>query len=438
MKEQTKIPKNKIGRASRLASTGLKVGVNYLKHKAKETITGNSDKSAFHEATAKQTYETFSELKGGPLKLAQMLSMDRNLIPDQYADQFSQAHYNAPPLTYPLVVNTFVKELGRKPNEVFDSFSKKAVSGASIGQVHKAELDGTNFAVKIQYPGVANSLKSDLAIVKPIAMRLFQLDSKSLDPYIKEVEERLLEETDYDIELERSRQLAEQSKELPHTHFPKFYPELSSKRILTMDWVAGVQLDTYADSDAPATNKQRIGQALWDFYHHQIHKLRLFHADPHPGNFKVVDDELWVLDFGCTKALDDDFYRDYFSLMDPEILNDEELFHDALMKIGLLLESDSAHAVKLLTAVFKESVELLSRPFHAQSFDFSDKSYFDELAAFGERTRLDSELNKLNTSRGNAHALYLNRTYFGLYHLVGSLGAKVNTVLVDHTEKKLI
>lgn len=434
MKEQTKIPKNKIGRASKLARTGIQVGVNYLKYKAKKTITGNDDKTAFHEVTAKQTYDTFSELKGGPLKLAQMLSMDRNLIPDQYADQFSQAQYNAPPLTYPLVVNTFTKELGKRPNEIFDTFTNKAVSGASIGQVHQAELGGKKYAVKIQYPGVADSMKSDLAIVKPIAMRLFQLDAKSLDPYMKEVEERLLEETNYHLELERSVDLAEKSRHLPMTHFPAFFPKLSSRRILTMQWVEGVQLDTYAESDAPQEDKQRLAQALWDFYHHQIHELRLFHADPHPGNFKVNENELWVLDFGCTKGLDEKFYTDYFSLMNPDVLSDDTRFREALFKIGLLLESDKPHEQDKLVSVFKESVELLSRPFMEGSFDFGNKDYFDELAAFGERSRLDKELNELSTSRGNAHALYLNRTYFGLYHLIGSLGATIKASLPDYSE----
>ncbi|MFK7911903.1 MAG: ABC1 kinase family protein [Akkermansiaceae bacterium] len=434
MKEQTKIPKNKIGRASKLARTGIQVGVNYLKYKAKKTITGNDDKTAFHEVTAKQTYDTFSELKGGPLKLAQMLSMDRNLIPDQYADQFSQAQYNAPPLTYPLVVNTFTKELGKRPNEIFDTFTNKAVSGASIGQVHQAELGGKKYAVKIQYPGVADSMKSDLAIVKPIAMRLFQLDAKSLDPYMKEVEERLLEETNYHLELERSVDLAEKSRHLPMTHFPAFFPKLSSRRILTMQWVEGVQLDTYAESDAPQEDKQRLAQALWDFYHHQIHELRLFHADPHPGNFKVNENELWVLDFGCTKGLDEKFYTDYFSLMNPDVLSDDTRFREALFKIGLLLESDKPHEQDKLVSVFKESVELLSRPFMEGSFDFGNKDYFDELAAFGERSRLDNELNELSTSRGNAHALYLNRTYFGLYHLIGSLGATIKASLPDYSE----
>ncbi|MBT8043531.1 MAG: AarF/ABC1/UbiB kinase family protein [Verrucomicrobiae bacterium] len=436
MKEQTKIPKNKIGRASKLARTGIQVGVNYLKYRAKKTITGSDDKSEFHEATARHTYDTFSQLKGGPLKLAQMLSMDRNLIPEQYVDQFSQAQYNAPPLTYPLVVNTFTKELGARPNQIFEKFTTKAMSSASIGQVHQAELNGQKLAVKIQYPGVADSLKSDLALVKPIAMRLFQLDAKSLDPYMKEVEERLLEETDYFLELERSQTLAEKSSHLPHTRFPAFFPAQSSRRILTMEWVEGVQLDTFADSSASQDEKQKIAQALWDFYHYQVHELRLFHADPHPGNFKVHNNELWVLDFGCTKALEDDFYHDYFSLMNPEVIDNDHIFRQALRKIGLLLESDKPHEQDKLTRVFKESVELLSRPFREGSFDFGNRDYFDELAAFGERTRLDKELSDLSTSRGSAHALYLNRTYFGLYNLIGSLGATIQASLPKYKPSK--
>ncbi len=431
MKEQTSIPKHKLGRAAKLARTGVQVGVNYLKYQAKKTVTGDDDKTEFHEATAKQAYATFSELKGGPLKLAQMLSMDQNLIPKQYVDEFSQAQYSAPPLTYPLVVKTFLKELGKKPSELFETFSKSAVSGASIGQVHKATEQGKDFAVKIQYPGVADSVRSDLAIVKPLAMRLFQLDAKSLEPYMKEVETRLLEETNYHLELERSLDLIENSKHLPHTNFPGFYPEKCSGRILTMDWVPGEQLDTYAQSDTPQEYKQQVGQALWDFYHHQIHQLRLFHADPHPGNFKVHQNELWVLDFGCTKALEETFYHSYFALMNPAVIADEKRFEDTLFRTGLLLESDSPAARLKLTEVFHESIELLSRPFKTPEFDFGQQSYFEELAAFGEKTRLDKDLNKLSTSRGDANALYLNRTYFGLYNLMGSLNAKVAAKLPE-------
>lgn len=154
-----------------------------------------------------------------------------------------------------------------------------------------------------------------------------------------------------------------------------------------------------------------------------------------PGNFKVHEDELWVLDFGCTKRLDPEFYTMYFALMNPDVLGDESRFRAALHDIGLLLESDSPQEKDKLTGVFRESVELLSRPFLKGTFDFGNASYFEEIAAFGERTRTDRELSRLSASRGNPNALYLNRTYFGLYNLVGSLKATVRTELPDFSPR---
>lgn len=428
MKEQTSIPKHKITRAAKLMGSGAKIGVNYVKYAAKKTLTGNDDKSDFHEATAKESYKTFSKLKGAPLKLAQMLSMDSNLIPEQYANEYSQAQYSAPPLSYPLVVKTFLEEMGEKPTEIFDEFSKNAVAGASIGQVHKATLDGKEYAVKIQYPGVAQSLHSDLAIVKPMAMKLFNIDAKSIEPYLNEIKARLLEETDYVRERETSERLIAQSQDLSNTHFPEYSEELSSRRILTMSWVEGEPLDVFAEREESQELRDKIAQAIWDFYHHQIHNMQVFHADPHPGNFIVKDGELYVLDFGCVKKLPKDFYSEYFKFMDPEIVHDDEAFTMLLYHFGLLVKQDKPADVKLLKSLFKESVILLARPFEQGEFDFGDESYFEELAEFGERTRDDKQLKSLNQARGSAHALYLNRTYFGVYNICGMLKAKVKTV----------
>lgn len=435
MKQQNSIPKHKLTRAATLAGAGARVGASYLKYEVKRRFTGNSDKSEFHEDTAAEAFSTFSKMKGGPLKLAQMLSMDQNMVPEQYVNEFSKAQYSVPPLSYPLVVRTFQREKGRGPLEIYDSFSKEAVAGASIGQVHEAEVAGQRLAVKIQYPGVADSLQNDLRIVKPIAMRLFSLDAKAIEPYLGEVEERLVEETDYELELERSQQLAEQSSDLKHTRFPKFFPEYSSKKILSMEWVKGDLMDVYAQSDAPQEQKNMIGQALWDFYHHQIHKLRVFHADPHPGNFKVHDGALWVLDFGCVKTLSEEFYYNYFEFMDPSLVDDDARFEMILRRVKLLLPSDTPKQVVLLKELFAESIELLSRPFHDEEFDFSDKKYFKALADFGERSQRDPELQALSSARGSADALYLNRTYFGLYHLCGALGAHVKTSLPSFLNK---
>lgn len=429
MSGQKSIPKHKLTRAASLTATGAKVGANYLKNLAKRSVTGKDYNDEFHEDTAKATYDVFSKLKGGPLKVAQMLSLDSQLLPQPYVDQFSKAQYTAPPLSYPLVVRSFKREFGKGPLEVFDTFEQEAAAGASIGQVHKATLDGKTYAVKIQYPGVAESLDSDLRMVKPIALRLFKLDAATLDPYITEVRARLIEETDYRLELKRSQEFAEACKDLPNTRFPEYYPELSSEKILTMDWVDGLHLDQFAETEASQEMRDQVGQTLWDFYHYQVHELQSFHADPHPGNFIVNDGELWILDFGCVKTIQKDFYFDYFALMDPNRVAKDEDLDQLLLDLGILFEHDDTEDLKKLRPIFRESIELLGRPFHEGHFDFGDEKYLEEIREFGERTRLDKELQSMQNGRGNAESLYINRAYFGLYNLAGALKAKLNTDL---------
>ena len=430
--EQTSIPKHKIARAATIAGAGAKIGVNYLTRKGKEAFGQNAEqaKESFHEQTAADTYEVFSKLKGGPLKVAQMLSLDQNMMPPQYVDQFSKAQYSAPPLSYPLVVRTFKREFNQGPKDLFDTFTDKAVAGASIGQVHKATKDGKTYAVKVQYPGVAESLHNDLQMVKPFALKLFNLDSETLDPYIAEVEERVTEETDYRLEVQRSIELAEKTRHLANVNFPNYYPEKSGGKIIVMDWIEGLHLDQFAQTSASQELRDQIGQALWDFYDYQIHELNSFHADPHAGNFIVQDDQLWIIDFGCVKVLGRQFYLDYFTIMDEGAMASDESFIALLRGLNLLRAKDTEKETAKLLPLIRESIELLSRPFQKRDeefFDFGDPSYLAEIAAFGERAREDKELQKMQGGRGNAEALYLNRSYFGLYNLLGQLRAKVKT-----------
>lgn len=432
MSEQTSIPKHKFTRAASLLKTGVKIGGNYVKYYGKKVATGVDDRERLHQDNAEDTYRTFSELKGGPLKVAQMLSIDQNILPAAYQEQFAQAQYSAPALSYPLVVRTFRSEFGKGPDEMFETFTKSAVNAASIGQVHRATRDGKTFAVKVQYPGVAESMKSDLQIVKPFAMRIIGMSSKELDYYLGEVEERLLEETNYRLELERSQRLTELSKTLPGVNFPVYFPEYSSSRILTMEWIDGKPLDQYIETNSDQEIRDRIGQAMWDFYHFQVHTLREFHADPHPGNFLVTpDDQLTVLDFGCVKELESDFYRQYFQLLDSNRVVDDGEFVSMLEELGMLLPQDTARDRELLIGVYRESIEILSRPFVGESFDFGDPAYVKEIYEFSERMQSNKELKKLNSARGSRHAIYLNRAYFGLYNLLASLGSNIRAEMPD-------
>lgn len=428
MKEYTKIPVSKVERATKFITTGAKIGKNYLKHYTKKIVDPEISREELHQDNAKDIYNSLSELKGSALKVAQMLSMDKNLLPSAYQQKFAMAQYSAPPLSYPLVVKTFQKHFAKSPEQIFDCFSKKAVNAASMGQVHLAVKNGKKLAVKIQYPGVGESVKSDLAMVKPIALQMFNLNAVEYDEFIKEVEMRMLEETDYSLELKRSIELTEQTSHLKHVVFPKYYEEFSSSRVLTMDWIEGVPLGEFLKSPLPDDVGTQIGQAMWDFYHFQIHTVRSVHADPHPGNFIITPShQLGVIDFGCVKVIPDDFYKVYFQLLDPNLLTDKKRLEEVFYQLRFIYPEDTPKEKQFFIEVFSQLIELLSRPFKAEQFDFADKEYFESLYAFGEKLSTMKELRESKRARGVRDAIYINRTYFGLYTILHDLKAKVTT-----------
>lgn len=432
MEEQLKIPVGKVSRASKFVQTGVKVGGNYLKHYSKKLIDPSMDRTDLDEDNARDIYNSLSQLKGSALKVAQMLAMDKNLLPSAYQKQFSLGQYSAPPLSYPLVVKTFQQYFGKNPTDIFDEFGKSAANAASIGQVHLASLENKKLAVKVQYPGVAESVRSDLKLVRPFATRLFNINDQELNQYMEEVEEKLLEETDYILEVKRSQEISEDCQHIEGLIFPKYYPELSSKRIITMDWLDGQHIREFLLTNPDEATRTAIGQAMWDFYHYQIHILKKVHADPHPGNFLMKSDgTLGVIDFGCVKEIPEDFYNIYFKLMSADIvLNDDKLM-PILVELNFLYEDDTKEELRIFTSVFKEMTGLLGKPFHSAEFDFSDSNYFDSIYALSERLSKMKEIRNSRHARGSRHGLYINRTYFGLYQLLNQLGVKIRTTKPD-------
>jgi predicted unusual protein kinase regulating ubiquinone biosynthesis (AarF/ABC1/UbiB family) len=426
--EQNSIPATKVERAMRFVKTGAQIGGNYIKHYSKKMVDPSLSKDELHEDNATDVYSALSELKGSALKVAQMLSMEKNILPRQYTNKFQMAQYSAPPLSGPLIVQTFIKSFGKAPLEIFTTFEMKASNAASIGQVHKATLNDKTLAIKIQYPGVGDSIKSDLKMVKPIAFRLLDMNEKELEKYIKEVESKLLEETDYTLELKRSLEISEQCKHIPNLLFTKYYPEYSSKKVLTMDWLSGLHLDDFLRTNPSQEVRNKIGQAMWDFYDLQVHGLKAVHADPHPGNFILqADGTLGVIDFGCVKEIPEDFYLNYFALLMPELMQDQAIIKRIMLQQEIINKSDSEATQAKITDAFVRMTGLLSTPFKEASFDFGNNAYIDEIYALGEEVSKMDEIKKSKEGRGSQHALYINRTYFGLYSILNVLGAKVNT-----------
>lgn len=440
MKTLNKIPTGKLERTSSLLKAGAKVGVNYIKYYGNK-ITKDKDEEealqALNEDNASDIYDSLKELKGSALKVAQMLSMEKNILPQAYVEKFSLSQFSVPPLSGALVRKTFRKYFGKNPEDIFDDFTPESVNAASIGQVHKAKKGDKNLAVKIQYPGVRESISSDLKMVKPIALKMFNIKKEGSESYFQEVENKLFEETDYDLELKRSQEISEKCHHLPNLQFPRYYPEFSCKTIITMDWMIGKHFSEFTKQNNSQENLNKIGQTLWDFYMFQMHVLKQVHADPHPGNFLVSDDKkLLVIDFGCIKEIPNDFYQPYFELAKNENLNNPEIFRQKLYQLEILRSDDSAQEQEFFTQLFYELLELFTRPFNTDHFDFSDENFFEEIAALGQRYAKLNEMKGMNTNRGSKHFIYLNRTFFGLYNMMHDLKAK--DIEINHYKKFIL
>jgi len=411
LKTLDKIPTGKIERASKLVKTGVKIGGNYAKYYSKKLINSETSKDELNEDNAEDIYDGLKSLKGSALKVAQMLSMEKNLLPNAYVEKFSLSQFSVPPLSAPLVRKTFKNYQGEFPEDVFDAFEKDSINAASIGQVHKATKDGKELAVKIQYPGVAQSIN---------------LKGKDSDKYFREVEDKLIEETNYLLEIKQSKEITGACGVIKGLRFPEYYENLSSERIITMDWMSGVHLSEFAKTDFSQELGNKLGQTLWDFYMYQIHGLKKVHADPHPGNFLINEqEELIAIDFGCIKEVPDSFYVPYFELAKKENISNDKIFMEKLYELEILIPSDSKEDIKFFKTLFHEMLSLFTSPFHEETFDFGNGDFWNKIAALSEHYASDKEIRKMNGNRGSKHFLYMNRTFFGLYNLLHDLKANI-------------
>tara|TARA_B100000809_G_scaffold139066_1_gene136687 strand:+ start:1407 stop:2723 length:1317 start_codon:yes stop_codon:yes gene_type:complete len=425
MKTIDKIPTTKIQRASKMLKFGSQVGANYIKYFGEKLVSDPViAKTRLDEANAEDIYNGLSELKGSALKVAQMMSMDEELLPKAFVEKFSLAQFSVPPLSAPLSKKVISKELGGDPKKKFDKINYTSSYAASIGQVHEAWIADQKFALKVQYPGVAESISSDLNLIKPFALRMFNLKGADVEDYFLEVKNKLYEETNYELELAQLNEISAACKHIDGLIFPKAFKEFSSKNLLTMEWMEGFHLSEYTQSKASIEERNEVAQTLWDFFMYQIHVLQKVHADPHPGNFLVTtNNKLIALDFGCVKVLPKEFYDPYFELTKMENITNSKKLLVLLDELEMVLEDDNFEERKLLTDTFEDVLSILNRPFQFEKFDFSQPAFFNDLLKLGSTLKDNKRLRKLNGSRGSKHFLYVNRTLFGLLGLMNSLKA---------------
>ena len=362
MSDESKIPKGRIRRSAKLGSVIGSQGAKYAGTKASNLVRG--DESAQekmddrHLETAMKMVEALGSMKGAAMKIGQFASfIDTEFIPEEYRDtyqeQLAKLRTDAPSMPWERVVEVLEEQYEGEPlDEMFESIEEEAVAAASIGQVHRGVLlDGRKVAIKIQYPGVAEALESDLrnagVIVRLARVMAPGLDAKAVT---KELRERILEELDYEYEAQNQRSFARAYRDHPFIYVPDVITRLSRRKVLVTEFVEGVGFDEVKEMDEEA--RGRFGEILFRGSFGSIYHLQHFNADPHPGNYILMDDgRVAFLDFGMTKKVDQEQIQLEQLAVDAATRNDPEGLRDALADLGFINDPSKMDALRLMEHV---------------------------------------------------------------------------------------
>lgn len=370
-------PVGKRQRFFKLARMSASVASNHAKGQLKglfqDAETRAEEKARTDARSGELIAETLGELKGAAMKMGQIASVARDLLPDDLMDSLTSLQRDAPPMAYDVISGQIERELGSPPELLFDHFDKEPFAAASIGQVHRARTDdGREVVVKVQYPGVDESVDSDLAHLK-LAIRASGLVSTrkaALDAFFHELRDRMREETDYTNEAQNVRWFRALHADDAHLVIPEVVGERSSGRILTLTYEPGDQIK---DMDAQGYDQQTrdvIGQRLAHMMFRQIFEFHAVHADPNPANFAFrPNGDIVMYDFGCVKRFPQDDAAAYRDTMQAFWDDDADAILRGLVAIGLQRPGASAADSKDLYDTARSSFGPLL--FEDREFDFA-------------------------------------------------------------------
>ena len=285
----------------------------------------------------------FEELGPTFIKLGQLLSTRPDLIPAEYLDELARLQDEVPPFSLAEVHAIFREELGRSPDEVFHYFDAEPLAAASIGQVHRARLDsGAEVVVKVQRPDIENVIAVDLEILAHLAglmeQYLEEVQGHRPTAIVQEFARSLSREIDFAVELANVQRFARQFKNNAAIHVPLVYPELSTPRVLVMEYVLGIKASMAGQLREQGYDLPLIAERGATLVMEQIFVHGFFHADPHPGNlFILPDNVVCFIDFGQMGRLSRKDREDFTDLVLDLVAGDERTVVEGVLKVTVQL-----------------------------------------------------------------------------------------------------
>ena len=421
------IPEGKLARTGVAGVAALKIGVRSMTHRTKRPFMSKQkqqeDKASLDEENAKTLFKALTQLRGTALKVAQMVGMDQGFLPESYRKELEKSFHKVPPLNRVLVNKVIHNELNDSAKNLFTDFNNTAFAAASLGQVHKAKLPNNHqesskeIAVKIQYPGIDRAIKSDMTMIRGVARGMHH--THHILQSIDEIEARLTEEVDYRTEAKNTLWFKEKIQ-MEGITIPNVYQELSSRRILSTEFIEGLHLDDWLATNPSQALRNLAAQRLYDFFIFSSKNLQCLHADPNIGNYLFHEDaSITVIDFGCVRRLSDTFTHVFPQLVKAYLNDSPEDLKVAYNAIGMTFENFDD---TLYQEVLRPFGQWVTAPFKENSFDFT--KHFDYTQQGKEPMKQLHEL--ANVDRIAEEFIFHNRTIYGLCQIFERMGVEVN------------
>jgi predicted unusual protein kinase regulating ubiquinone biosynthesis (AarF/ABC1/UbiB family) len=417
------------GRAKRVFKVGelaTSVGSSYIWEALRRPFrSAGSHQQALldtHVRNAMRIVESSKELKGAFMKLVQMLSMRDDILPAEALKILSVVQSQVPPMAYEEIRAQVKRELGKVPEQLFRSFEPEAFAAASLGQVHQAVLKtGEDVVVKVQYPGVEETVQQDLRNIKAL-LQVFTLIGRDVmrqkidqSEVYQELEERLHEELDYINEAKNIGLFQRMFRDDHEVLIPSVHPEVSSRRVLTMSRLDGYPLADVLKPGVDQETKDWVAIKYFRVTWRQIFEFGTLHTDPHPGNYLITyHPKLAILDFGSIRVFPEPIRSAYHRLAGAILRSDERAMAQCFVRLGYLDPGDDPKPMIRIMRVIFEPV-LLDRPYDPRKYDSLERGM--EVATIGFEHRL---------FKTPGHRVFLARALFGLDSYLKQLGTVTN------------
>ncbi len=439
-KRSKPVPKSRASRLFRIARMASGVATGALAERGRQLAKGQRPPLkdlVLSPANAKRVTRQLSDMRGAAMKLGQIMSMEgSSIVPPQLAEILADLRSNATAMPATQLHSAMSEGLGANWRNLFASFANKPIASASIGQVHRAvSLEGKPLAIKVQYPGIADSISSDVDNLSSL-LNISGLIPKQIElkPFLDEAKKLLHQEADYLTEAKYLEIFGSALKDDDRFVIPEYHQSLSSKNVLAMDYIDGLSIE-YLQRE----NQSHIDRAitnLFDLLFIELFDLNMVQTDPNFANYRYqIDDDdnlvIGLLDFGAAQRFSKTFAKNYLKLVKAVIDENNADILQTAEKLGYELENASESYQKLVLDIFYLVLEPFAQP---DGYDFSTANLSERVAELAQ----EANQFKRDWTTPPTAALYLHRKLGGLYMLAERLGANVdlNALFTPFLEEK--